>query len=83
MVTATDLYTLLFRDFAAEEVAELCAITVEDLERICAELQRAGVAAPAADGKWVPGPAAEEDVIAFQRQVYGLGIDLDLHRAVH
>ena len=55
-----------------------------DLEHICAELERAGVAAPAHDRKsWVPGPAAEQDVIAFQEQVYGLGIDLELHRTEH
>jgi hypothetical protein len=84
MVTATDLYTLLYRDVAPEEMAALCAISLEDLEHICTELERAGVAAPADDRKsWVPGPAAEEDVLAFQEQVYRLGIDLDLHRAAH
>ena len=76
MVTATDLYTLLYRDIPAEEVAALCAISVVDLNRICAALERAGVAS-AAGGKWIPGPRAEEDVVAFQDQVYGLGIDLE------
>lgn len=76
MVTATDLYTLLYRDIPFEEVASLCAISSHDLTRICTELERAGVASPAEDGSWRPGPRAEEDVIAFQDQVYGLGITL-------
>jgi hypothetical protein len=84
MVTATDLYTLLFRDVAVDEVAALCAVSVDQLDQICSELERAGVAAPAHDRKsWIPGPAANEDVIAFQEQVYGLGIDLDLRSNVH
>lgn len=81
MVTATDLYTLLYRDIPAEEVAELCAISLNDLNRICVELQRAGVAS-VEGGKWIPGPRAEEDVLAFQNQVYGLGIDLENAAAV-
>ena len=84
MVTATDLYTLLFRDVAVDEVAALCSVPPSHLDQICAELERAGVAAPAQDRKsWLPGPAANADVFAFQEQVYGLGIELDLPRSVH
>lgn len=77
MLTATDLYTLLYRDVQTEEIADLCAISTTDLNRICAELEEAGIAKPAGDS-WIPGPNAQADVFDFQKQIYGLGLDLEL-----